>query len=237
MTFNYPTRKDGLFLLRNKDYEDIAEKVLKEYAPYMLTEVRELDLEKLADALGLLIDEEYLSIDGSILGAIAFEDTEELYYDFAMRPKKVKMGQGQILIDPRLNGLYSYGRRRYTIAHEIGHWLTQRTYHSPTNQQYEYRKSVVVCRSESIENASKNKDWVEIQANRTAASLLMPKENFINTAEEIISHAGLLGNCLQESRIREERSREVISAIAKCYGVSKKAAEIRLSQLNLIKRA
>lgn len=65
----------------------------------------------------------------------------------------------------------------------------------------------------------------------------MPKENFINTAEEIISHAGLLGNCLQESRIMEERSREVISAIAECYGVSKKAAEIRLSQLNLIKRA
>ena len=69
MTFNYPTRKDGLFLLRNKDYEDIAEQVLKEYAPYMLKEARELDLEKLADALGLLIDEEYLSVDGSILGA------------------------------------------------------------------------------------------------------------------------------------------------------------------------
>ena len=127
MKFVYPMRRDGLFILRSEDYDDIAQQVLQEHAPIRLSKVGILDIEQLAEALDLVIGEEYLSKDGSILGVISFGDTVEEYFDHAFQPKRVKLGQGQILIDPRLRTRENYGRRRFTIAHEIGHWLTQRT--------------------------------------------------------------------------------------------------------------
>lgn len=237
MQLKYLMRKDGLFLLRNEDYEEIAKEFLKQYDMRVLNDVRAVDIVKFADSLYLDIDDsEYLTYDGSILGMIAFDEAVKECYDYAMRPKNIVLGQGQILIDARLNERMSYARKRFTIAHETGHWITQRTYHSPTNQRFEYRQLVVECRQESVERygQSGKPNWIEMQADKMAAALLMPKEPFSYVMEGKLEHSGLCYDCLVEGESKE-RSREIITDVAEIFAVSKKAAQIRMRQLGFIK--
>jgi IrrE N-terminal-like domain len=59
------------------------------------------------------------------------------------------------------------GRRRFTVAHEVGHWLLHAT--AP-------EAAPVFCRhSEVQEQAERPSDPVEREANRFAAELLMPE--------------------------------------------------------------
>lgn len=65
-------------------------------------------------------------------------------------------------------------RRRFTLAHEIGHWVCQCDEgRSPV--------PVIMCRGADIEEQAAKE--LEREANRFAASLLMPERYFDSTAE------------------------------------------------------
>ncbi len=163
MQLNYPKKKNGMYLLKKSDIDPIAEMVLKEYAP-----------------------------DGSVLGMIAFSDTE--YNAYGYGPDGViELEEGNMLIDFSLCGKDCRARRRYTQAHELSHWICHRSYHSPDNRCYEFRKnSFIACRTENIESYRRNdfsqrtdSDWEEWQADSLAAALLMPKVTFIQEVETV----------------------------------------------------
>lgn len=237
MKLVYPMRADGLFILKNNDYEQIAKEFLEKYDKRILAEAKALDIVDFAESLDLVIDDNvYITDDYSILGMIAFDEYVKECYDYAMRPKNIELGQGQVLIDARLNARMSYARKRFTIAHETGHWITQRTYHSPTNQRFEYRKPVVECRQENVERygQSGKRDWIETQADKMGAALLMPQEPFSGVVETMIKHSGLCYDCLVVGESKE-RSREIITDVSEIFEVSKKAAQIRMRQLGFIK--
>ena len=98
-----------------------------------------------------------------------------------------------MLIDFSLCGKDCRARRRYTQAHELSHWICHRSYHSPDNRCYEFRKnSFIACRTENIESYRRNdfsqrtdSDWEEWQADSLAAALLMPKVTFIQEVETV----------------------------------------------------
>lgn len=69
-----------------------------------------------------------------------------------------------------INKYHSDGRRRFTLAHEFGHYCMHREY-LINNKSI---KDVALFRSENTKNQK------EFEANEFASKLLMPKDDFLN---------------------------------------------------------
>lgn len=105
-----------------------------------------------------------------------------------------------------INSDESEERQRFTMAHELGHYI----FHQGKRTFVEYRDN-----KEGLV-----RDLKEIHANMFAAAILMPKESLEKDVQKITKDA------LQE---------EHVEFLAKKYGVSEKAMNFRLMNLNLPK--
>ena len=92
----------------------------------------------------------------------------------------------------------SEGRKRFTIAHEFGHYLLHR------HQQSEFQ-----CGEDDIETGDRNKSNIETDADLFASTLLMPLDDFRKQVDGQSVSFGLLGHCADR------------------YGVSLTAAALR----------
>ena len=73
---------------------------------------------------------------------------------------------------------------------------------------------------------------MELQADKMAAALLMPKEPFIEAAISAMWKAGLSTRCIIEEEHRGQNW-AVIEDVSDKFEVSKAAAKIRMKQLGL----
>lgn len=116
-----------------------------------------------------------------------------------------------------VNATHSEKRRRFTIAHELGHFFL----HGEQGQQEVHidrtRQFAVKLRSAA---SSRGDDAEEIEANQFAAELLMPTR-FIE--RDFARHSFDLSD-----------DDETVSAMADQYGVSTQAMSYRLAYLGLI---
>lgn len=92
-----------------------------------LTKVKTIDVYAVIEkCLDVPYDWKYLTPDQSVLGATAFSDgyfwawPEGRYYD-GMKPYKVEVKKGTILIDSTLTEENNRGRENFTVMHEIFH--------------------------------------------------------------------------------------------------------------------
>jgi len=86
-------------------------------------------------------------------------------------------------VDPAiyLNRLDSENRRRFTCAHELGHYVKRATTDDDTWEYVDQRGP----------SASSGKDVDEVYANGFAANLLMPREAVVRLVEERLTAAGI----------------------------------------------
>lgn len=86
-------------------------------------------------------------------------------------------------VDPAiyLNRLDSENRRRFTCAHELGHYVKRATTDDDTWEYVDQRGL----------GASSGKDVDEVYANGFAANLLMPREAVVRLVEERLTAAGM----------------------------------------------
>lgn len=147
-----------------------------------------------------------------------------------------------MLIDSSLSGREKRPRERFTKAHETGHWICHRSYHSADNRQYEFRKTgsnrFVACRTDNIERykykrQKTDEDWEEWQADHFAAAILMPVQTFVPYAKQAIRSAGVSRGYLVSGQNRAQAN-EAIEEVAERFIVSKRATQIRMQQLGLI---
>lgn len=108
-----------------------------------------------------------------------------------------------------VNKLHPSTRQRFTIAHEIGHLLLHKL------EMPHFDRRVLMRNTKS----SLAIDPMEIEANRFAAELLMPKAFILKDLEAL----GI-----------EELDDEKLSALAERYNVSLQACSVRLSSLGLL---
>jgi Zn-dependent peptidase ImmA (M78 family) len=109
-----------------------------------------------------------------------------------------------------VNGLHSSVRQRFTIAHELGHYVLGR------DGEFFLDRPVLFRSDKSRdENPEEEKD-----ANAFAAELLMPEEMVL---EEIAS-----------IKYKELELEDAIKRLARVFNVSMQAMLIRLQKLNLI---
>lgn len=243
----YPMQKNGLYDLRRPDFDDISEMILHEYAPEVLEQPGELDVERLVlDALYLDITKARLSKNGKVLGLIAFEDTKVPVVDDRDETQILPIPAGRILIDKSLYHEHNRTKRRFTEVHELSHWICHRSYYSRRLMHYSFRPSdcsyIAYSAEEGAENrtnpivAQTDEEWIKWQTDCMSASLLMPKNPFIY---ECSGQAKAFGVDITSPRFNE-RSAEMkpyIAAVAGTFGVSVRSATIRMKQLSLIHTA
>ena len=247
MHLDYPMKKNGMYIIKKREFDDIGEEILSEYMPDVLEYPKAVDIMNLAtECLYLDVKDMYITQDGSILGMIAFDDIEFTGYDIGFDEETVKLSAGTVLIDYSLWGNSNIGRRRYTLAHECSHWICHRPYHSPDKRTFEFRKnearSLIACRSENIEGVRSasaysnydDSDWEEWQADSLAAAILMPRKTFARAFSYAMYEEGVrLRYLIKGDDIKTER--RVIHRLTEIFEVSHKAAEIRLRTLGLLR--
>lgn len=243
MRLDYPQKNNGMFILKKTDFDVIAQNVLSEYMPNVLTYPKPTNIEYLAqECFYLEIKHETIVPGGGVLGMIAFEDTEFHTINSYNEPKTIELDEATMLVDMSLIGSENRARKRFTEAHETSHWICHRSYHSPTNQQYDFRvnRSLIACRADSIEQYKKKRQfysdeyWEEWQADSLAAALLMPKNTFLEACRSELWSNGVTKGYLTSGADKYIAGR-VISEVAHVFDVSFRAAQIRMINLGLIK--
>ena len=134
-----------------------------------------------------------------------------------------------ILIDERLaNDPKCYGRRNFTIAHELAHQFINRAY----PEIYGPQSRIICDYRRSVKPHKEITDWREWQADAMAASLLLPKE----AIEESMFFFGLGKRIKVLSKKYSEYKYERFCEMAEFLQVSKTALAYRLEQLDLLER-
>lgn len=241
MVLAYPQYPNGMYRLYKRDFDNIALMIMKEYLPDSVDKIGEVDIYYLIkECLFLNVRSKNIAADKSVLGLIAFEDAKVPCYDLSYRPIELDLNAGDILIDMSLSGNRNIPRRRFTLAHEASHWILHRSYHSPTNQKFEFRKPYLKTYGKDLERRftgfKTENDEEEWQANSLAAALLMPKIPFIEYALNEIQR--IFGE--EADFLIDDQSEDYVIAvenIASMFNVSRQAAEIRLEQLGLLQVA
>jgi len=190
--------------------ENIARNTIKQYDEYFLNfEPQAIPIERIIeDAYGLNIDFMRLTIAGNELGRMVCENG----YSTRFAPDKddyelVKVTEGTMLIESRLLEKPQYhGRYRFTLAHELAHWIIHKHLFKGTSTAAAHYKSDV-----------RGLNTIEWQADYLAAAILMP--------------AGLVKRAFH--RVRNEKV-DIIKKLAEIFEVSKQAMRIRLEELGLI---
>lgn len=111
------------------------------------------------------------------------------------------------------NSLHSENRRRFTIAHEFGHFFL----HEAKDTFVDNKESVELIK---FRHKGLPQSMEEREANCFAAALLMPQ--------------ALLKKHFESAKELLDEAEELIRWLAKKYGVSEDAMRYRLSNLNLI---
>lgn len=211
--------------------ESIAMDLLEQYSPQNLIQAAPLDVYGFTENfLQLQVDFLNISKDKSILGLTSFNNGTFMAWDEEREESHpVSIKKGTVVIDNSIVSEQYPGRERFTVAHECSHQILH---------QYRYKdknNAVLVCSQRSIEKLSSRKVrdtawWLEWEANRLAAELLMPgmvvKNFFYGECSALGLGAGKITlDAMVDACIRE---------MADVFQVSYAAMKIRLISLGYL---
>lgn len=218
-------------ILSRNDIEQIAERILAIYTEAYVPEKHlfyQVVPEELAEVLGLEVDYQILSLDGTILGVTAPDEQCVTVYDRKQECYYYLDGN-TILIDTRLCvSPKTIGRKNYTLAHEIAHQILYKAfpdaYTSANRIMFDYRRTP--------NSRPKVTNWTEWQADALAAALLLPKDAIL----EGMFLVGLGEHISTLSRKFTPNKYDSFCQLAKALGASQSALAYRMEQLGLLDR-
>jgi len=188
--------------------EAIARHIIKEYDPWLLASPQTIPIEKMIGTRDLEIDYQYIRKNGRVLGETVFDDTLVPVYDKEKGEYfLIAVKRGTILADASLLQPRMAGRLRFTLAHELSHWLIHQEKYTGTGE-----------RAAMTRNPLKSSDTdaeTERQADRLASFLLMP--------------AGQVKMAFYRNR----KHADPVASLARLFEVSRQAMDIRLRELRL----
>lgn len=125
----------------------------------------------------------------------------------------VQNGEPYIWVNPMKNT--SSERKRFTLAHELGHFMLHMAPLENLNAFNPINDKTISF------NRDDNWDYTEMEANNFAAQLLMPSELIKNKVKQLIT---------EDRRITKN---QLIESLAKTFHVSISAMEFRLKKLGV----
>ena len=197
---------------RPQALETIARRTLSEYDPmYLNGSPRAVPIEtNIEKTFGLRIEYQYLTNDARELGRMIYDSGITTYYnreimDYAL----MRVEGGTMLIEAALlEDEKSYGRLRFTLAHELAHYIIHKQIFSGTGV------------AAALYNNDTDEDATEWQANYLAKAILMPN--------------GQIKRCFYALRPVCKTKSAYVCKMAEIFEVSKQAMEIRLKDFALI---
>ena len=119
------------------------------------------------------------------------------------------------------------GRFKFTLAHEIAHWILHKRYFFIDENQISLFDNLgeddfIKCLNRDEKDFVINRkrtpeEWLEWQADNFASSILMPKEVFLKYYNSLKS--------------KDISNYNIIESLSKLFGVSKQATQIRINVL------
>lgn len=218
--------------LSRSDIEHIAKRVNEKYKSVAVPQKHlfySVDPIKLAGVLGLHVDFQRLTRDGSILGLTTPEEALIPVLEIGGNPFLYHLDGRTVLVEQRLNNLDRFrGRKNFTIAHEIAHQILYRLFPEAYGVQCrtlcDYRRSGKPHRQIT--------DWTEWQADTLAAAILLP--------EEVVRDAMILYGPGEHMKVLSKKyspnKYEAFCYMADVLEVSKTALSYRMEQLGLLER-
>lgn len=224
--FKFKLRNDLLPVLSTNQYDERAELFLKKYYPEYNKNSR-VDVNVILERMNLKVVCHKLSQNGTIFGAIAFNDARLPIYDIGEEPLLHPLQKGTIVIDTMANWyLNNEGKSEtFTVIHECMHWELHRKYFL-AKEIIDSRISLITC---DEDNSSKTIDkddlrLIEGQANSIASCVIMPKDCINNKYNEFM---------LNNYNLMYEHTKLelMIDYLTDFYNISKTACKIRLKNL------
>lgn len=233
----YPSfRKRGKVpILSGDEINSIAEKYIWDFDSGLLKNIGAIDIEGFLEFyLNLEMEYDDLSSDGSCLGMTVFNNTTRIVaYDKGLnKAKYITASEGTIIIDNSLLEANQERRLRFTLGHEAGHWIFHKEYYGYNPGQltlFEINSPYAKCRNieaNYLYDRTKNWDdekWMEWQADKFSACLLMPKCSVRIMLKDI-------GNINEKISLIEK----TVNRVADTFLVSRQAAFYRLCDLKYI---
>lgn len=218
--------------LSRDDLDNFAERILCAFvkAEYPKGHIcYNVDPARLAQFYGYNILYVTITRNGSILGQTSTGKMWTSIIDSDGNDILFYLDGNTILIDERLaKDSKCYGRRNFTIAHELAHQFINRTY----PEIYGRQSRVISDYRRSAKPHKEITDWREWQADAMAAALLLPKE----AIDEAMFFFGLGEKIKVLSKKYSEYKYERFCEMAEFLQVSKTALAYRLEQLGLLER-
>ena len=186
----------------------LAQNALKYYNLELVSgEPQEIPIEEIVEFhFGMILQYRNLSKNGAIHGITVFEDsTIPVYNEKNKRYEATYSKAGTILIDKRLLAPNREKRLRFTIAHELAHYMIHNDYYRTIDE--------LASKTTSISHTH-----TECEADALGAALLMPYGR-VKVAF---------------TRVNGKLSKEaVVCQLAQLFNVSIQAMEIRLKVIGL----
>ena len=193
---------------RNQALETIARQVIRAHDVKLLSKPCAIPIEEIIEnQFKLTIVYQQIRKTGKILGETTFDDTYVAVYDKDRGYLWLPVERGTIVIEAGLLNPRSYGRLRFTLAHELAHWVIHQHIYSGSGQTAAMQKSIA--------KSSETCKAVERQADLLGSFILMPTGQ------------------VKMGFHRHRTDPDSVGLIARLFGVSKQAMEIRLKELRL----
>ena len=196
------------------------------------TQIYRIDPELLLEkVLGLNVEYQHLSYDGSILGMTSFTEMGVQVFEdddneaFFFLDGKTVLVEKDLNFDSKLKG-----RKNFTLMHEGSHQIFKMLF--PNDYGVTQKSARVHYYKANSERNKPISDWEEWQANTLGAAILLP-ENLIKQGMYLFS-LGEKIECLNKIYYPSVYKR--FDALADFLGCSKKALAIRMKQLGLLKQ-
>ena len=216
--------------LSKDDIEKIAAKVICQYKVQYVPErcmCYTVDVNVLAEMLGLKIEYVNITRDGSILGQTSSGRVWTEIYDDNMNKLFIELDGSTILVDKRLlSSAKIAGRKNFTIAHEISHQIIKRLY----PEMYDTQNRIFCDYRRSTKPKKEIVDWREWQADALAAALLLP----LDVLQDSMFVFGLGEKMKMLSRKYSSTNFGFFCEMADYLQVSRTALSYRMEQLGLL---
>jgi hypothetical protein len=189
--------------------EGIARSVLQKYSPnYMNAAPQAVPIEYIIEEVyDLTIEYKRLSKSGKMLGKTIFDDGWTSYFDLETgRYEFIYQKEGTMMLEVSLID-DNMGRLRFTMAHELAHWVIHQRLYKGTGE-------IAAFITSDQDNST---EW---QANTVANRILMPK--------------GQIKRCFYGFVSNHCSPRTAALEMSKIFGVSYQAMEIRLHEAGLM---
>ena len=230
-------------VMYDREIDALAHDILADYKPELLQEPTRIDAEHFL--------EQYLGADilycdlynddpaRPILALTAFtEGLVDVFDAESQRVRFMNVPARTIMLDNRITEPGMEGLALFTGLHEAGHLVLHRdVFETDASGAVSGAASTIVCRRAGIENAGFAKtertpeDWREHQADYFAAAIAMPNATFRPFVHQFLRENGVYRGRIQTGR---DPDLDILADdllpeyIAETYGVSKRAARIKL---------